>query len=106
SLSAWCDRPVDLRFRSRLQGLFLGRLAGEARLCRLDGRLPQLRLFDAREDNGRTGGEKSAGDPLVSGAARHRSDGQPHQADPWRAESDADRLVLGRYDGWLLRLPT
>jgi hypothetical protein len=50
-LPAWCDRPVYLRLRSRSQGLFVGRLDGEARLCRLDGRLPQLRLFDARESH-------------------------------------------------------
>src|SRR5262249_33707772 len=62
SLSAWCDRAVDVRFRSRIQGLFVGRLDGEARLCRMDGRLPQLRLLDAREGDGRTGREKSAGD--------------------------------------------
>src|SRR5262249_16264032 len=68
ALPAWRDRPVDLRFRSRIQGLFVGRLDGEARLCRMDGRLPQLRLLDAREDDGRTGGKKSAGDALVSGA--------------------------------------
>jgi hypothetical protein len=44
---------------------------------------------------GRTGGKKSTGDALVSGAARHRSDGEPYQADPGRAESQPDRLVVG-----------
>ena len=73
----------------------MGGLAGEARLCRLDGRLPQLRRFDAREGDGRAGRKHSAADAFVPGLARHRSDGEPHQAEPRRAESDADRLVVG-----------